>query len=346
MINGCILLFKLATILTKTTKKILLSYLFAPLLMLLFLYIIYRQILSKGDIAYQWTQLKAHWSTAPSLLLLLVVALAPLNWFWEALKWRRVISRIYPIRLPTAYKAVLTGIAFAMVTPGKVGDFAGRIIYLPNRKKVHAAIATLSSNLIQVIATSCLGILGLIYFLIFHTNTLFWYIAWALVALVVIALITWRSKSYWLSYFMRKNWVQKGLRYLSFLKRYKKTDLLFVWLCSLLRFLTYNIQFLVLANALGCEIPWIDGFFASLFMFWMITMIPSLILSDIGVRGLLATLIFVDTGLVQLPLSLLTASYIIWLLNLILPSIIGSVLLLTLRRAEKINKKNYGLQRN
>ncbi len=60
----------------------------------------------------------------------------------------------------------------------------------------------------------------------------------------------------------------------------------------------------------------------------MIAIIPSFLIADIGVRGFVAGLLFVNTGLASNALAIYSASYVIWLLNLVLPAIIGSLLLL------------------
>lgn len=318
---------------TKATKKILVRYIIAPILMVIFLWLIYLQLLQKGDLQGQWNELKLYWHIAPSSWAIVVIALAPLNWFWEALKWRLAMLKVYPVKLITAYKAVLTGIAFAMITPGKVGDFAGRILYVPNSKKLHATLATLMTNVIQVLATSTIGLVGIVFFLFYAANDWLWRFVWifSLAVLLLIGLII--SSKWWWKKISHWKFIQKLKKTLHIFKYYKKTTLLKIYAFSLLRFLTYNLQFLLLANLLGSQTPWFEGIFATFLMFWLITLIPSLIVSDIGVRGFLASMLFLDTGLALNGVSLLSASYIIWLLNLILPAILGSLLIISIRHS-------------
>lgn len=332
---------------TKATKKILVRYIIAPILMVIFLWLIYLQLIQKGDLSAQWTDLKKYWTQAPWYGTLLVLLLAPLNWFWEACKWQIAMKKVYAVSLWTSFKAILTGIAFAMVTPGKIGDFAGRILYVPNSRKLQATLATLMTNMIQVIATSLLGLIGLVYFMLHYSNDWLRDLLLYVGLFILGVLIIWWSARFWWHLVTASVYYQKIRKSFRIFKHYNRRILFKIFGLSLLRFLTYNIQFLVLANLLGSQTPWTMGLFTTMLMFWLITLIPSLIVSDIGVRGFLASMLFLDTGLTTNGVSLLSASYMIWLLNLISPAIIGSLLLLSIRHSklQHDSPRNKGLHR-
>lgn len=315
----------------KTTKKKLLNYVVAPLIMVLLLVLIYRQISSKGNLNRQWSDFVMHWHAGDKLLLSCVVLLAPLNWMMEALKWKLLLQKIQPLSFGRALASTLTGISFSIVTPNKIGDFAGRILYLENRNKLRAAIATLVSNLSQTMVTCIFGIAGLVYFNIRYPGT------WPMLTLAVAALSSVCLGFLYLNidkvagWAEHKAWLRKVIVAVRILKRYSKRDLLQLLLISAGRFCIYNFQFLLLANVLGAGLPWAAGFLVSGLMFWMITVIPSFFLADLGVRWFVAGLLFTDTGLAANSLNILASSSMIWLLNLALPAIVGSVLLLTVR---------------
>jgi hypothetical protein len=315
----------------KTTKKILLNYLVTPLITVLLLWLIYRQIVHKGGFAAQWAAFKLHWQQGSQLLLLCVAFLAPLNWMLEAVKWKMLLQKIEPVPFRKAFASTLTGIAFSMITPNKIGDFAGRILYLNDKNKLRAAIATLISNLSQTIVTYVFGIAGLIYFNIVHPGN------WQLFALIAALISASLLVFIYLRIDLIAGWAEhrKSLRKviisITILKRYSKTDLLQLLGVSLIRFCVYNLQFLLLANVLGAGVPWVTGFLVSGLMFWMITVIPSIFLADLGVRGFVAGLLFTETAIASNSMAVLAGSYMIWLLNLVIPAIIGSVLILTIR---------------
>lgn len=315
----------------KTTKKIILNYILAPLLLALLLWLIYRQITAKGSFADQWADFKAHWYAGNKILLALVLLLAPLNWMLEAKKWQLLLRKIEPLPFRRAFASTLTGIAFSLVTPNKIGDFAGRILYIDNKNKLRAAIATLVGNLAQTLITFAFGIAGLVYCNIYHPGP--WQglaLAAALLAASLLVFLYLRIDliARWSE---NRVWLRKVIISIRILKRYSRRDLLQVLWISFIRFCVYNLQFLVLANVLGAGIPWHTGFLVSGLMFWMITVIPSIFVADLGVRGFIAGLLFTDTGISANSMAILAGSYMIWFLNLVIPAIIGSLLVLTVR---------------
>jgi len=326
--------------LTKATKKILLQYVIAPLLMCLFLWLIYQQLLQKGNLDAQWQELKAYWYSADKLIFVVVLLLAPLNWFIESIKWRVMMYKIQKVSGWVAFKAILTGIAFGIVTPGKVGDFAGKILYIDNGRKLNAAVATLTVNVIQVLASSTIGYCALVYMTFAYPSSWLSTVCWLATLSIVLLLLLFLLRHRLNTLMQRLPALRKVFKLIRVLKRYSASDIFKVYALSVLRFFTYNFQFLLLANALNSGIPWFDGFAATLLMFWLITMIPSLFLSDIGVRGFLASLLFMQTSLAQNDVAMLTSSYIIWLLNLVLPAIVGSIFLLTIKYSKNTKKQN------
>lgn len=316
----------------KATKKWL-NYVLAPLLMVLLLWLIYRQLIQKGDIAAQWTDLRRHWESGSRLLLAAVLLLAPANWLLEAIKWKMLLQKIEPVPLHKALASTLTGIAFALVTPNKIGDFAGRVLYLENRNKLRAAIATLISNLSQTLITYGFGITGLVYFCLHYPGSWPWLaLAAALLSAGLLLFLYFRIDlvARWAE---GRRWLRKFIISVRILKRYSRKDLLRLLAVSFLRFCVYNLQFLLLANVLGAGIPWGAGFLVSGLMFWMITVIPSVFVADLAVRGFIAGLLFTGTGIAANSMAILAGSYTIWMLNLALPAIIGSLLLLGIRIA-------------
>lgn|GEM_PF-100344 len=315
----------------KTTKKILLNYILAPVLLLLLLWLIYRQVNGRGSFANELQQLRRHLENSNAALVIFVILLAPVNWCTEAFKWQMLLRKIEPVPYIKALSSVLTGMAFGLVTPSKIGDFAGRILYLEDKNKLRAAIATLIGNTAQTLVTFIAGTCGLVYLNIRYPGS------WQVFCLIA-AIISGVCLAY---FYIRidtianwaegKTWLRKVIISIRILKRYSKRELLQVLLVSLVRFCTYNTQFLIVANIMGAGIPWTGGFLLAAVMFWMITVIPSFFVADLGVRGYVAGLLFTETGIAGNGIAILAGSYVVWLLNWALPAIIGSLLLLTVR---------------
>lgn len=315
----------------KINKKKWLNYILSPLLLCLLLYLIYRQLQHQQNLQQEWKQFLQHLQNHQLLGLAFVILLAPINWSIEALKWKVLLRKIETITFRKAFASVLTGLAFAIVTPSKIGDFAGRILYLPNQKKLKGAIAVWIGNAMQTIVALLMGTIGLIYMNFAYPAK--WLQLTLLFTFVAIAILIY-------TYFHLPRlfqWTQKYpklrplLVVIRVFKSYSKKELLKIFLIAWIRFVVYNFQFLLLAQLLGAHLPWIGGLFLSAFMFWMISIIPSYFVADIGVRGFVAGMIFIQSGIAANSISLLASSYGVWILNLLIPAIIGSIFILFIK---------------
>ena len=94
------------------------------------------------------------------------------------MKWKKLLSRIRPVPFGRAFKSMLSGMSFSLVTPNRVGDFAGRIIHIAPGYKLKAAIASMIGSVAQMCITATFGICGLIYLNLYHAS---WYANLALI---------------------------------------------------------------------------------------------------------------------------------------------------------------------
>lgn len=309
----------------KTTKKILLQYVFAPILLLVFLWLIYVQIQNRGSFRQEWQTFYQNLNGTSIFLLIVVLLLAPLNWLTEARKWHLLLNRIEQISLKRAFISVLSGMAFAFVTPNRTGDFIGRVLFLKKRNRLRGTIAALIGSLSQMVVTFSFGFLGMLYLHISHPAS---WTLWGLIAaaaglaVLLFGYLNIRLLS-GLSGRFRK--LRPLIIALYLFKRYSRKELWKVLGVALLRFLIYNGQFLILLWAFDTQIPLGSGFLLSGLMFWLITVIPTFFVADIGVRGFITALVFINTGVVANAFSVLAASYALWLINMVIPAIAGSI---------------------
>lgn len=323
-------------LMSKNTKKILLHYILAPLGLIVLLYLIYKQIMDRGNIEEEWVKLREHLNWGNAKWFVLALLLAPANWSLETLKWQKLLSRIRPVPFGRAFKSMLSGMSFSLVTPNRVGDFAGRIIHVAQGYKVKAAIASMIGSVAQMCITATFGICGLIYLNIYQGST---YTKIGLIVAIVIATIgvmLYLNINKFKGFSKKYKQLRKlnfGIRVLSF---YSKRDLAYILLLAFGRFLCYNLQYLLLINILGASVPLFPGIFVSALMFWTISVVPSIAMLELGVRGYVGLYLFIDAShLTDMVLPILSGSYLLWFINLVLPAILGSFTLLSL----KTNKK-------
>lgn len=310
----------------KTTKKILLRYIIAPILLVVFLWLVYLQVQSRGSWKAEWENFKTGLQPDGLWWVFLVVLLAPLNWLTEAFKWQLLLNRIEKIPINKAFASVLSGIALAFITPNKTGDFLGRILFLKRKSRLRGAIAALIGSFAQIVVTFLFGLAGMLYLQLNDQA------AWTLPVLICAGIALALMVYFYIHIELLATFVRKYPRFrtlvisLYILKRYSRRELWKVLGIATLRFCIYNVQFLLLLHAFDSSISAFSGFLLSGLMFWLITVIPTFFVADIGVRGFVTGLVFINTGIVSNPFSALAASYLIWMINWVFPSVIGSIL--------------------
>ena len=65
-----------------------------------------------------------------------VFVLMVVNWTVEAAKWRIQLDGTEKFSIIQSLQSVLTGVAVSVITPNRIGEYVGRILYLKNVNKL------------------------------------------------------------------------------------------------------------------------------------------------------------------------------------------------------------------
>lgn len=242
---------------------------------------------------------------------LLIFLLLPVNWFLETAKWKRLIAASEKISWTQAWSAVLAGLAIGSATPNRVGEFAGRIFQLKQTPVRDGIVFTLFSSMMQVMVTVAFGVIGLLmtdpddYM---HSGKAF---AWtvAVTGIICIGVAFMKSSRGKISdYFSALKKIDAGIQ----------RD---VFALSALRYLVYSLQFLIMLKLCGVNAGIMELCWAIAVNYLVITIIPSVIFSEMIVRGTVAT--GVIGGLCGNPGAAAVAAILLWMINVALPAIVG-----------------------
>jgi len=310
--------------LNKNTK-IWFNYVAGPLISATLLYCIYTQV-SKQLHSID----KTAWQhTGPVVFLLLALFLTPFNLALEARKWHILAGSAHPLSFRGAFASYLAGMAISIVTPNRIGEYPGRILYL-KRKNTFRLISVSALGIVSQFFTFFLfGITGLIYFdLNFHEygNRL------VLIICILIGIATgilyWRFEA-WLNLLGNYKWTRKYNIYAQLLKRFNQKQLFNVLFISMVRYIIFTAQYLSLLYWMNVDVPIVGGFCFSALFFWLMAIIPTISLIELGARGAVSLYLFHHFS--SNTIGILAATLAVWFLNLVIPSIIGSLLLLRMR---------------
>jgi len=258
-------------------------------------------------------------------LLIIIVFSMFLNWIIEAYKWKFLISKLEDISIGKSIKSVLIGLSIGIITPSRIGEFGGKIFSLEKADRKSAFLISILGSFSQLSATLFFGICGLIYYFINYIiidNSLMLLLVSMLVILFVVLLWLFTNVSFFAKSIIKKKLFNKYSKYFAVLYKYKSKELIKVFLLSCFRFLIFTSQFYGLLYLFGVYINYFDAFMLISLSYLVLTLVPTIALADIGVRG---TVSLFFLGLLSTNSSgILSASFLLWFINLALPAITGA----------------------
>ena len=236
-----------------------------------------------------------------------------LNYLMEAIKWQHLLASWSPISIFKSYKSVLIGQAFAFFTPARTGDYVGRILLLPPGSKIKGVAQLAWSSYAQLIITISIGSIALFFNLPF-----FPWIKWFMPLGLVAALLVYFHPGQF------KGWLNK----INKLQIENKLKLNLLGL-SFLKYVVFVLQYTWAIKMLNIPIANIDLWIALGVLFLLLSIIPSISLTDLVIRGQIIVVLL--EPYYNNSLMLICLSTIIWAVNFLLPAIIGAFLLINFR---------------
>jgi hypothetical protein len=235
------------------------------------------------------------------------------NYLMEAIKWQNLLASWSPISILKSYKSVLIGQAFAFFTPARSGDYVGRILLLPPGSKIKGVAQLAWSSYAQLIITISIGSIALFFNLPF-----FPWIKWFMPLGLIAALFFYFHPGEF------KGWLNK----INQLQIENKLKLNLLGL-SFLKYMIFILQYTWAVKMLNIPITPIDLWIALGVLFLLLSIIPSISLTDLVIRGQIIVVLL--EPYYNNSLMLICLSTIIWAVNFLLPAIIGAFLLINFR---------------
>ncbi len=278
--------------------------------------------------------------------IVLVFILMFVNWGLETWKWKLLISKIERVKFFRAYEAVLTGISVSAFLPNRIGDYFGRVFILKRANHIEGILVTIVGSISQLITTLILGSVALLIFLPQHVKESMYfndYVFSGLIAFIAIAIFflllfyfNISILSNFLLRFTRKNWT--NLRHhLQAFSYFNPKELLKILLLSTLRYFVFTLQFHLLLVLFGIQIPLFDSIILITVFFFILTAIPTIALAEIGVRGSVSLFVFglyfstMGYGTGWFEMGVFSASSALWLINIVIPAIAGTIFVFNLK---------------
>lgn len=239
-------------------------------------------------------------------LVLLIFLLTIINWTLEIVKWQKTVLTLNEISFKTALHQSLKSFVLATITPFKIGEIGLKAYYYKNNRKNIALLSTYT-NMLQFSVTVLFGLLG--SFILYFTNHI------DLVKLIILSFFA--IIILFIKYHFNKLVKTKKLNLHSF----KIFSLAFI------RYLIFSTQYFIILTYLEPELFNLLTLILIYITYYISSIIPLISLFDVLIKGSVSIFVFKEIGF-KVNDSLLSASFIMWTLNFILPSIIGFYLMI------------------
>ena len=323
--------------------KILINYFLGPVLFLLLSWSLYVQISNQPDLLLRWQQIKVSWHDKQ---LWMVVVLMLVNWGMEARKWQVLVQHVQPISFLNAFKSVLAGCSITMLTPNRIGEYGGRILYVEEGNRIKAISLTLVGSISQLLVTMLMGCMGLFFLRYFSHNSTgtlsvlpeFWgNVLIYLCVTITLVLTLFYLRLGWLVRMMEKvPALNKVVKHIRVLDEFDNVQLIRILSLSFVRYLVFVLQYVLLLRVMQVEISFVTSFWLISVFYLVLAVAPTIGFIELPVRvsACWALLKFYTAN----ELGVGAAALGIWLINLVLPAIVGSLLILGIKIVKEKNE--------
>ena len=292
-------------------------------------WVICKNVFGKQDADEIWRLFVQNLEKQNIAWLVFAILLMPINWIFETLKWRVLIEGIEKLSFLNSLKAIIAGVTLSIFTPNRIGEYGGRVLFVKSENNWKTVIATLVGSFSQLLVILSMGMLGFAYFVgnYFDVEShLLQGVVFIMVALIGLMLFGFFNIEIVIPAVKKIPHINKLRRFfkdITVLRTYNSKTLREALGFAFLRYCVYTVQYLLLLYYFGINITLIDGLTGVATIFILQTSIPLPPLVGLIVRSEIAILVWGVFSSNEL--SILASTFVLWILNLIIPALFGAV---------------------
>ena len=319
--------------------KVIINYVIGPLLFITLIFIIYSKIKNQADLNEKLFIVKSIFNkeNIPQLIFLFILLCA--NWGIESRKWQLLMQPVERVSFLTSVKAILSGLALSLFLPNGFGEYPARALYMKEGNRLRSVALNIAGSMAQLIITLIAGIISLIYLRNYSWQnkpqmqglSMLWLngiISMIILGTMLLILIYFRLS--WLTQLFEKiPFVYKYKHFIQSLEAFRWKELTRILNLSFLRFVVFVVQYIIVLHLLHVKIDLTDAVCTTCVLFLVLAVLPTIPFADVGIRSEAGTQLF---GLITPDVfGIVATTSLIWFINLIIPSIAGSIFLLNVK---------------
>ena len=259
--------------------------------------------------------------------LIAVLFLMPFNWGIELLKWRTLTKKFQKLTLWEEIRSILAGVLIGLVTPNRVGELGGRLLYIEKKNRSRALYANSVCSLSQLLITLLFGLFAL-SLLIEHfenysyfSTKMTWIFSILIGTLLIWAYFKSNSLKIIFNFFGKK--ISEDQKIDDF--KVLASERLNLLAYSAIRYLIFCTQFTILLLVFYPNIEFIVAFMAVSLIYLGAALVPTALLTSLPVKTSFS--FFVVESIGYDGMYGIVASLILWMINLFIPALFGLIIL-------------------
>lgn len=212
----------------------------------------------------------------------------------------------------------LGSLTASLFTPNRVGEYGAKAMYFSRNETKKVLALNLLGNALQMTTTVIFGIIGLCLFILKYPVDIEHYKLFKLTVLIIIIALFPIVGLY------KTNFSIRGISFSTAKTFYASVPWLVYlkgFLFSVIRYVLFSFQFYLLLKIFGSSLGYFDSMIIISTMYLLASIIPTIALFDVVLKGSVAVYLFSFTQMSSL--SVLSVVMLMWLLNVVLPSLLG-----------------------
>jgi hypothetical protein len=285
--------------------------------------ILYKKFYKNSGVSFEFFFLQ--FTSLPWYWYLVLIGFSLLNWGLEIRKWQYLICKLELQPFKVAGKSVLSGMAVSQLLPFRTGEFLGRLAYVGDENKINAGILSIAGSFTQLLVTLFFGAFAFFYLQPIEIPLFFILSLSAFVLLLILGYL------YMPQFIPIKNSVFfTAIREaLGFLKRNDRLRLIGF---SSLRYVLFVLPYALMAQyfhvGASSNVFFLMGSVSCIF--FLQTVSPSFILTDLAIRISVPALVFSGSFDANNNFDFMPGM-VIYVFNILIPMLMGAIILLSLK---------------
>lgn len=256
------------------------------------------------------------------ILLLACIIFIPINWGIESYKWQLITAPVEEVSFVTASKSVYAGLCVGNLAPGRATEFLAKILFFKINHRPTITLLHFANGMFQLAVTILFGLISVFVFYqekISNENSAsVWIGLLCILLLSVFAffILKFQSIQKWIVKKFERSYGQHALPY-----KFSPQLISKLLGLSVIRYFVFTGQFILVIKLFYTE-PISAEMIAGICIYFLLTtVLPMISVVEAAIRSAIALMIFSGSNISEIAIVL--TAVILWILNIVVPSMIG-----------------------